>query len=71
MLTRLRIADHPEAIWQQAAGPWLREHGRRWQENRVVLAPNAAWIAALKARAVEEKLPVLGIHWLTAGLTLT
>lgn len=67
MLTRLRIADHPEAIWQQAAGPWLREHGRRWQENRVVLAPNAAWIAALKARAVEEKLPVLGIHWLTAG----
>src|ERR1700690_4183177 len=67
MLTRLRVADHPAAIWGQAAGPWLRAHGTRWQEKRVVLAPNAAWIAALKERAVAEKIPVLGIDWLTPG----
>ncbi len=67
MLARLRVSDHPAAVWESAVGPWLRIHGARWQESRAVLAPNATWIAALKARAVEEKIPVLGIDWLTPG----
>ncbi len=67
MLVRLCISDHPAAVWDQVAEPWLREHGARWQEKRAVLAPNAEWIAALKARAVEKKIPILGIDWVTPG----
>jgi hypothetical protein len=67
MLTALRISDHPAATWAGAAGPWLRAHGANWRERRVVLAPNAAWIAALKGWAVAAGIPVLGVNWLTPG----
>ncbi len=67
MLSALRISDHPAATWTCAAEPWLRTHGPAWRERRTVLAPNAAWIAALKAGAVAAGIPVLGINWLTPG----
>ncbi len=67
MLTVLRVSDHPAAVWAGAAEPWLRVHGGNWRERRVVLAPNAAWISALKAKALGAGLPILGIAWLTPG----
>ncbi len=67
MLTVLRVSDHPAATWACSAGPWLRAHGATWRTRRAVLAPNAAWIAALKARALAARLPILGVEWLTPG----
>jgi hypothetical protein len=67
MLTALRVSDHTTATWAGAAEPWLRAHGAKWRERRVVLAPNAAWLAALKAGAVRAGLPILGVSWLTPG----
>ena len=66
-LTRLCVADHPAAVWAEAVEPWLRARGAQWREQRAVLAPNAAWAAALKAQAVERELPVIGVKWLTPG----
>ncbi|HTB64077.1 MAG TPA: PD-(D/E)XK nuclease family protein, partial [Opitutales bacterium] len=67
MLTCLQISNHPAAAWAGAAEPWLRANGANWRERRAVLAPNAAWIAALKAGAVSAELPILGVEWLTPG----
>ena len=67
MLASLRVSDHPAATWAGAAGPWLRAHGANWRKRRAVLAPNAAWIAALKAGALSASLPILGVEWLTPG----
>jgi len=63
----LRVSPHPAAVWVESAGPWLRAHGADWREKRAVLAPNAAWIAALKGAAIEERLPILGVEWYTPG----
>jgi hypothetical protein len=67
MLSALRVSDHPAATWASAAEPWLRAHAANWRARRVVLAPNAAWIAALKAGAVAAGIPILGVSWLTPG----
>jgi hypothetical protein len=67
MLSALRVSDHPAATWANAAEPWLRANGAAWRERRAVLAPNAAWIAALKAGAITAGLPILGVNWLTPG----
>jgi hypothetical protein len=66
-LRRLRVADHPAAVWAEAVEPWLRARGKQWRERRAVLVPNAAWAAALKAQAVENGLPIIGVNWFTPG----
>lgn len=67
MLTRLCVSSHPAAAWAEVVEPWLRAHGDHWRDKRAVLAPNATWLAALKAGAVNANLPVLGIEWCTPG----
>ncbi len=67
MLARLCASSHPAAAWAEGVEPWLRAHGAAWRETRVVLAPNAVWLAALKAGAVAAGLPILGLQWHTPG----
>jgi hypothetical protein len=66
-LTRLYVADHPAAVWAEVVEPWLRTRGTQWRERRAILVPNAAWAAALKGQAVEQRLPAIGVKWLTPG----
>ncbi len=63
----LWLARHADTAWRAALRPWV-EAGRGRLERAHVIVPTRGQAQALKLRFLAEKIPLLGVEFLSPGL---